>query len=106
MMWSAVAANSRPKWRRSDMSDEPDLTCPTCGESMEVLTVEEGCSPSNLLRVCPFCATLAWNNEDGTIETRQPQAVEGEERDQLLRDRKFVSTAEELERLKRLRSTN
>ena len=73
---------------------------------MEVLTVEERSTPSNLLRVCPFCATLAWNNEDGTIETRQPQAVEGEERDQLLSERKFVSVAEEFERLKRIRSTN
>jgi hypothetical protein len=39
------------------MSDELDLTYPTCGEPMEVLTVEEGSTPSNLLRVCPFCAT-------------------------------------------------
>ena len=58
-------------------------------EGAEVLTVE-GKAPSNLLRVCPFCATLAWNNENGTIETRRSQAVEGEERDDLLRDRKFV----------------
>src|ERR1700688_2682297 len=24
---------------------------------------------SNMLRVCPFCATVAWNNEDGTIDS-------------------------------------
>ena len=46
------------------MSDEPDLTCPTCVKPMEILTIEEGGIPSNLLRVCLFCATLAWNNED------------------------------------------
>ena len=58
------------------MNFEPDLKCPTCGEEMEVLKPEGTVElPSNLLRACPFCATLAWNNEDGTIETRRPQKV-------------------------------
>jgi hypothetical protein len=31
--------------------------------------------PANLLRVCLFWAMLAWNNEDGTVETRPLRRV-------------------------------
>jgi hypothetical protein len=63
--------------RRPAVNPEPDLKCPKCCQPMEVLTPEGATAPpSNLLRVCPFCATLAWNNEDGTVETRTPYRVE------------------------------
>jgi hypothetical protein len=59
------------------MNIELDLKCPTCGEEMEVMKPESAVeSPANLLRVCNFCFTLAWNNEDGTLETRAPQRVD------------------------------
>jgi hypothetical protein len=31
--------------------------------------------PSKLLRICPSCGTLAWNNEEGTVETSTPHEV-------------------------------
>ena len=53
------------------MNPEPDLICPKCGKPMEVLTPMGATEPpANLLRVCPLCGTLAWNNEDGSVETR------------------------------------
>ena len=58
------------------MTSEPDLSCPKCGNIMELLTADEG---GSLLRVCPVCATLAWNAPDGRVETREPQEVTGEE---------------------------
>ena len=43
---------------------------------MEILMPEAGTqTPPNLIRVCPFCATLAWNNEDGSVEAAPSQAV-------------------------------
>jgi hypothetical protein len=58
------------------MNPELDFKCPKCGKPMEVLKPEGAIEPSpNMLRVCPYCATLAWNNEDGTEETRTPQEV-------------------------------
>jgi hypothetical protein len=42
---------------------------------MELMTIEEG---GNLLRVCPVCATLAWNGKDGKVEIREPQEITGE----------------------------
>src|SRR5947199_370654 len=80
------AENSRPRWRRLPMSDEANLACPMCGNVMEVMTTEHHATPSNYLRICPVCASLAWNNEDGTVETRAPQKVDGEELEELTRD--------------------
>jgi hypothetical protein len=47
----------------------PDLSCPKCGNVMELL------SEDILLRVCPVCATLAWNTPDGAVEIREPTRV-------------------------------
>jgi hypothetical protein len=43
---------------------------------MEVLR-PQGMSepPSKLLRICPFCETLVWNHEDGSVETTAVQQV-------------------------------
>jgi hypothetical protein len=30
---------------------------------------------SNYMRISPVCATLAWNNKEGTVETRAPRKV-------------------------------
>jgi hypothetical protein len=58
------------------MNPEPELNCPKCGKRMEVLKPPGAIEPpSNLLRVCPFCATLAWTNTDGTVETTPPHQV-------------------------------
>lgn len=54
------------------MNGEPDLACPTCGNVMELLTGDED---GSLLRVCPVCAPLAWNGENGKVQTRQPQEI-------------------------------
>lgn len=77
------------------MNPEPDLTCPNCGGAMEVLAANDHSLPSNYMRVCPVCATLAWNSEDGRVETRTPQKVEGKELEELTRNRKFVSAEDE-----------
>lgn len=70
---------------------------------MEVLQAEGSAStPSNYMRICAVCGTLAWNNEDGIIETRAPQKVEGEELEELTRNMKFVSLEEERKRIKEL----
>ena len=80
------------------MTSEPDLSCPKCGNIMELLTADEG---GSLLRVCPVCATLAWNAPDGRVETREPQEVTGEEKRELLENQTFVSAEEELAKLRR-----
>ena len=82
------------------MNGEPDLACPTCGNVMELLTEDED---GSLLRVCPVCATLAWNGENGKVETRQPQEITGEEKRRLLENQEFVTAEEELARLRRSR---
>jgi hypothetical protein len=67
-IWKAVHG------RRSALNTELELKCPKCGKRMEVLKPKGGTEPSsNLLRVCPFCATLAWNNADGSVEARTPR---------------------------------
>ena len=68
------------------MNSEPDLTCPKCGNTMELMTADEA---GSLIRVCPVCATLAWNGKDGTVEIRQPQKITGEAKRQLLEKSKF-----------------
>ena len=80
------------------MNREPDLRCPKCGNTMELMADEGG----SLLRVCPVCATLAWNKEDGTVETREPQEVTGEEKRKLLENQQFITIEEERARLRRL----
>jgi hypothetical protein len=57
--------------------NQPDLSCPKCGETMETITADEG---GSLLRVCPVCATLAWNGKDGKVEIREPHDITGEAR--------------------------
>jgi hypothetical protein len=84
------------------MSLEPNLTCSTCGMVMEVLTDEGEAPTSDNLRVCPVCGTLAWTNEDGTIEMRVPQKVEGEEHERRTRDMKVVSFEEERARIREI----
>ena len=84
------------------MNGEPDLACPTCGNVMELLTEDED---GSLLRVCPVCATLAWNGENGKVETRQPQEITGEETRRLLENQEFVTAEEELARLRRSRKS-
>ena len=59
------------------MDFEPDLCCPKCGNTMELLSDDED---GSLLRVCPVCATLAWNAPDGAVEIREPHEVTGEEK--------------------------
>jgi hypothetical protein len=44
---------------------------------MELLDPSEG---GSFTRVCPVCATLAWNGEDGRVEIRQGEKVTGEEK--------------------------
>ena len=34
------------------MNSEPDLTCPKCGNTMELITADEA---GSLMRVCPVC---------------------------------------------------
>ena len=51
---------------------EPDLSCPKCGNMMELLSADEA---GSLLGVCPVCATLTWNGMDGTVETREPKRL-------------------------------
>ena len=58
------------------MDSEPELSCPSCGNTMELLSADED---GSLLRVCPVCATLAWNAPDGAVEIREPHEVTGEE---------------------------
>jgi hypothetical protein len=59
------------------MSHDPDLKCPKCGKPVEVLRPQGMSEPSSkLLRICPFCRTLAWNNEDGSVATSTPQDLE------------------------------
>ena len=59
------------------MSRLPELTCPDCGKLMELLRPKDGGAiPIHLLRVCAHCGTLAWNNSDGSMETRRPAKVE------------------------------
>jgi ribosome-binding protein aMBF1 (putative translation factor) len=84
------------------MDREVDLTCPKCGNTMELISADED---GSLMRVCPVCATLAWNEKDGKVEIREPQEVTGEEKRQLLEDSKFVTVDEELERLRRSKKT-
>ena len=58
------------------MNPERDLLkCPKCGQPMEVLR-PQGMNepPSKLLRICPFCE-LAWNDEDGNVETTAAHRV-------------------------------
>ena len=52
------------------MIAEPVFECPHCKAKTEIM----GDGHSNV-RVCPECATLAWENEDGTTQTRRPQQV-------------------------------
>jgi hypothetical protein len=54
---------------------EPDLSCPKCGNTMDLLS--EGII---LLRVCPVCATLAWNAPNGAVEIREPEVSDGDRR--------------------------
>jgi len=84
------------------MSLEPNLTCSTCGVVMEVLTDEGEAPTSDNLRVCPVCGTLAWTNEDGTVEMRVPQKVEGEEYERFKKDMKFVPLEEERARIREI----
>jgi hypothetical protein len=59
------------------MNPERDLLkCPKCGQPMEVLR-PQGMNepPSKLLRICPFCETLAWNDDDGNVETTATHQV-------------------------------
>jgi hypothetical protein len=58
------------------MSPELRFKGPTCGEDTEVMKPEVEELPSNLMRVCNFCFALAWNNEDGTVETRAPHRID------------------------------
>jgi hypothetical protein len=61
---------------RSEIMATLNLKCSKSGKPMEVLR-PKGMSepPSKLLRICPYCGTLAWNNEDGSVETRTPHRV-------------------------------
>ena len=55
------------------MNPEPDfLKCPKRGQQMEVLR-PQGMNepPSKLLRICPFCETLAWTDEAGSVQTTE-----------------------------------
>jgi hypothetical protein len=79
------------------MDSEPDLSCPKCGNTMELLSPEED---GSLLRVCPGCATLAWNAAGGAVETREPREVAGEEKRKLLENQTFVTAEQELARLR------
>jgi hypothetical protein len=84
------------------MNSKPDCTCQKCGNTMELITADE---VGSLMRVCPVCATLAWNGKDGTIETREPQEITGEAKRNLLENRKFVTVEEELARLRHSKHT-
>ena len=75
------------------MDGEPDLTCPNSGNTMELMTADEAGSP---MRVCPACATLAWNGKDGRLEIRQPQNITGETKRKLLENMKFITVEEAL----------
>ena len=79
------------------MDSEPDLSCPKCRNTMELLSADED---GSLLRVCPVCATLAWNAADGTVEIREPHEVTGEEKRKILENQTFVTAEEELARLR------
>jgi len=63
---------------------------------MELMTDECG----SLIRVCPVCATLAWNGKDGKIEIREPQEITGEAKRKLLENRKFITVEEALAKLR------
>ena len=84
------------------MNSEPDLTCPKCGNTVELITADEA---GSFMRVCPVCATLAWNGKDGTVETHEPQEVTGEAKRNLLENRKFVTVEQGLARLRRSKHT-
>jgi uncharacterized Zn finger protein (UPF0148 family) len=84
------------------MKRELDLACPKCGNIMELINADED---GGLMRVCPVCATLAWNEKDGKVEIREPQEVTGEEKRRLLENSKFITADEELERLRRSKKT-
>lgn len=69
------------------MSDEPDLTCPTCGKQMEVLTVEEGrprptCYELSLLRNVGV-EQRGWDHRDASAASSgrrgTGRAAEGQE---------------------------
>lgn len=61
---------------RTAIGSEVDMHCPICGERMETLRAENiHAGLPDGLRVCPVCATLAWNDEQGRVRTRRPSAV-------------------------------
>jgi hypothetical protein len=64
---------------------------------MELMTADEA---GSLMRVCPVCATLAWNEKDGKVETREPQEITGEEERKLLENSKFITVEEALAKLR------
>jgi len=80
------------------MNAELDLTCPKCGNTMDLITADEA---GSFLRVCPVCATLAWNKEDGEAEIREPEEITGEAKRKLLEDSRFITVDEELDKLRR-----
>ena len=84
------------------MNLEPDLTCPKCGNAMDLITADVD---GSVIRVCPNCRTLAWNETDGGVETRDAQLITGEAKRELLENSKFISVEEELARLRRPRKT-
>jgi rubrerythrin len=81
---------------------ELDLTCPKCGSTMDLIAADE---PGSFLPVCPVCATLAWNKEDGRAETREPEEITGEAKRKLLEDGRFITVDEELDKLRRSNKT-
>ena len=84
------------------MSPEPDLTCPKCGNTMELITAAEG---GSFVRICPVCASLAWNDKNGGVQTREPEEITSEAKRQLLEKRKFITVEEARAELRRSKKT-
>jgi len=80
------------------MSAEPDLACPKCGNTMELLTADD----ESLTRVCLVCGTLAWNAADGAVEIREGQKLTEEEKRELSANDTSTTVEEELARLREL----
>ena len=51
--------------------------------------------PEAFIRVCPVCATLAWNGKEGSVETHEAPEITGAAKRKLLENRTFVTVEDD-----------
>jgi hypothetical protein len=69
---------------------------------MELITAAEG---GSFVRICPVCASLAWNDKNDGVQTREPEEITGEAKRQLLEKRKLITVKEARAELRRSKKT-